>query len=216
MSEWIAILDYDMTIVDSLKIFYRVYNDLLRKYFGEEVSIDEFREMFCKNTIDEYKTYPPSFWEEFKQLYRAMHPSEISPMPGLGNFLKVLEKLGMEAYIITGRGVEPQDIERELRFLNIEKFSGKIRTLKGSGGEHPFDKTEEVRKLLSEKKEYKCIMFGDYADDIIAAKKNGCLAVGITNGCKSPEYFKRMGADYVIKDLEEGAELVNRIVILPP
>uniref|UniRef100_A0A7J3SKY0 HAD family hydrolase n=1 Tax=Fervidicoccus fontis TaxID=683846 RepID=A0A7J3SKY0_9CREN len=207
----VVILDYDMTIVDSFKVFYRVYNFLLKKFFSEEISIEKFKEMFCENTIDEYKKYPEDFWKEFKVLYKASQPDEISPMPGLDDFIKELEELGADIYIITGRGVGEEDVEKELELLNLNSLRGRVRTLKDSEGEHPFDKTEEVRRVLTEKLDHKCIMLGDYVDDILAAKKNGCIAIGITNGCKSPDYFTGSGADYVVNSLSEAKDLVRNI-----
>ncbi|PMB77784.1 MAG: hypothetical protein C0177_02180 [Fervidicoccus fontis] len=208
----IVILDYDMTIVDSLAVFYRVFNLLLEKYFGERVSYMEFNKMFCENTIDGYKNYPKEFWSEFKQLYKANSPEEVKPMPGLKEFLDELKKAKIETYIITGRGIDPEEVEKELRAIGLDDFKGKIRTLKDLSGDHPFDKTQEVKRLLSEQGETKCILFGDYTDDIIAAKRNNCIAVGITNGCKSEEYFKNIGADYVIKDLTEGSYILREIL----
>jgi len=207
----VVILDYDMTLVDTLQIFYRVYNQLLKKYFGEEVSFGKFFEMFCENSIDGYKEYPPVFWEEFKVLYKANGPEEIKPMPGLMDFLDTLKKMKVESYIVTGRGIDPEEVERELEMLGISGFSGRIKTLKNSSGQHPFDKTEEVRQLLAGNEVAKCVLFGDYIDDIMAAKSNRCIAVGVTYGCKSEDFFKKAGADYVVRDLREGRAILEKI-----
>lgn len=210
--KWTVILDYDMTIVDSLVLFHRVYDFLLKKYFGESVTFEKFRKMFCENTIDGYKEYPKEFWKEFKQLYKAKFPEDVKPMHGLNEFLNELKRLGIETYIITGRGIEPEEVEKELNTIGIQDFKGRIRTLKNSSDDNPFDKTKEVERLLLEQGETKCILFGDYSDDIIAAKKNGCIAVGVTNGCKPDSYFKSLGADYIIKDLVEGVFVLREIM----
>ncbi|MGB9830504.1 MAG: HAD family hydrolase, partial [Fervidicoccus fontis] len=103
MQKTLYILDLDMTLIDSLKVFYRVYSQLLKKYFNEDISFEDFYEKFCTNSLDNYKNYPKDFWKDFKEMYYAKDRSEIKPIDGAEELLRFLNERGI-VVVLSGRG----------------------------------------------------------------------------------------------------------------
>ncbi len=194
-----------MTLVDSIKVFYRVYSYLLRKYYGKNIVFEEFYKRFCDDSLsvrgkDEYV-----FWEEFKKLYAPINQDEIKLMPGGRELLHRIKKSGGMIIVLSGRGVKPGIIEKELAFLGIRDLVDHFETLsqdKMINPSNPFDKKDAVRRLRI-KYPGECVMIGDYMGDMYAGKQNGCITIGVTTGCKSPDKLKKAGADYVANDLWE-------------
>lgn len=203
-----------MTLIDSLKVFYRVYNYLLKKFYGEEISFEKFRELFCKNLLDTCKSYNAEFWSEFKEMYYATSMEEIRPLDGAEDVLQLIRAKGGKAVVLSGRGTDAAKISNELSWVGLLKYIDAVYTLKGQNTERPFDKTFLVKKIKEEHgKGGPCFLVGDYVDDIVAGKKNGCVTIGILgDDCKPKDILAKHGADYVVKNLLELKNLLTKLI----
>ncbi len=209
------VLDNDMTLVDSSLVFHRAYSKALEKWGYKPLSFEEFWVRFCRDELIVPPGVPEAmFWECFKKEYIARSPRDIKPMPGARELLEEINKNGDYAIVVSGRGVDPSVLWEELRLLGLSDYIKEVHTLVGSGSGNPFDKTQVIRKAIEKLKPSMCIMIGDYMEDMKAARKAGCLAIGVTTGCKTPDKLREAGAHYVVPTLVEALDLLKSLGIL--
>ena len=67
---------------------------------------------------------------------------------------------------------------------------------------------EAVRRFGAEASPEKAVMVGDRKHDIIGAKENGILSVGVTYGYGGYEELSQAGADWIVNTVEELGELL--------
>ena len=187
------IVDHDMTLVDTLGVFYRTYRDACLLKAGRMVGIREFLEGFCSDSLRE----PPGvdaldFWSYFKDSYRARGRDDLRPMPGARRLLEELRRQGHAVVVVSGRG-RPEVIERELAMVGLGDLVESVHTVGGRG----FGKADIFRRL-AEAAGLPCVAVGDYKMDLASAVEAGCLPVGVTAGCKDPESHRRAGASVVV------------------
>ncbi len=202
--KFLFILDLDMTLVDSLKVFYKTYNNLLRKWLGKEITFQDFYRRFCEDSLDIPVGDKISFWDEFKKGYVPESINEIKLMPGARELVEDIKRKGYIMVIVSGRGTPSEQVRQELEYLGLNDYIKDILTLSWKIDDpsiNPFDKKTAIKQVLEKYNPDECIVIGDYIEDMKAGKTNGCYNIGVTSGCKSPEKLKEAGADIVFDDL---------------
>ena len=212
MRDIIFFIDHDMTIVDSLQVFYISYNRALRKFGLKEISYDLFKKKFCQDSLEApSQVDDKDFWEYFKKIYATKEYGILKSMPGAKEFLSSLKELGFPVIVVSGRGVEPEILESELKYLGLLQYVDEVKTLfrteKGS-----FDKTSIFIDTKIEYNTSKCVVVGDYIEDMSSGKKANCFTIGVTGNCKSPEKLYRYGADIVFESLLELKENLRDVI----
>ena len=201
------LVDHDMTLADTLGVFYRTYSHLAFKHSGIHVTLEEFLRGFCNDSLSEpLGVLREAFWSEFKKSYAARGRRELRPMPGAREFLEALRERGYVVVVVSGRG-EPPVIERELSLLGLRELVDDVYTV----GEDHFDKTS-VFETIVRSRGGPCVVVGDYRLDLKSAVEAGCLPVGVTAGCKNPDSHRRAGARIVVEHLGEALGVIERIV----
>lgn len=200
------IIDHDMTLVDTLGVFYRTYRNACLAHGRSPPPLPRFLEGFCSDSLREPTGVDArSFWSFFKERYRALSARDLRPMRGARGFLAELEKRGHPTVVVSGRGT-PAVVGSELERLGLRSLVREVHTVGG----RDFDKTRVFAKLAI-KWGLPCVAVGDYKMDFKSAVDAGCLALGVTAGCKDAESHRSAGAWLVVEHLGELVGLLELV-----
>jgi phosphoglycolate phosphatase len=211
-----VIFDFDGTLavlnIDFSEMREQVF-ELMRKYGVHEEKIEE---RYLLEIIDEVvqilnqknTSTAETFYQEAHQI---LHEVEIRAaregklLPGAEETLKSLRGKGLKVGIVTRnceeavRKVVP-DIEA---FCDVFVSRDLIKKVKP----HPEQLTSVLKALHVTGEE--TVMVGDHTIDIQAGKRVGMRTIGVLTGRVKKEEFEKAGADYILRDASEVAELLG-------
>ena len=151
--------------------------------------------------------------EEAVTVYRrfdAVSWRENAVYPGVP---QMLESLGNDGYNLFVATSKDEDAARKI--LTCFQLNTRFAEVAGSDPEgRVADKTLLISELI-ERHELiaeETVMVGDRMHDIVAAKQNGVLALGVTYGYGSPAELREAGANFIC---DEPTEVTNLIKNLP-
>ncbi|MEM5782071.1 MAG: HAD-IA family hydrolase [Candidatus Aenigmatarchaeota archaeon] len=203
--------DVDGTIIP-LDVVVKTFQDCCKHFKVKKIS----KKKILKNAIGYrlYEVLPKFFpnvnYQEFKNYFEETQIKNFKKYAKLLPFVKstflYLRKQGIKIGIITTK-----TRKEALAILNGYKLP--FDTLvSGSDVKNRKPNPESVFKacesLNLEPKD--CIFVGDHPFDMLAAKKAGCLAIGILTGWGNKINLKKAGAGYIIKDLSFLKKLINK------
>ena len=211
------VFDFDGTLavlnIDFSSMKERVF-DLMKHY---SVAKEWVGERYLLEIIDEvyqilWKKNPSGAEDFYQKAHQVLHEIEMmaaekgSLIPGTEATLKKLRRNKMKVGIIT-RNCE--DAVRKV-FPNINDFCDVFvsRNLVKKVKPHPDHLTYVMKSLKSSGKE--AVMVGDHPIDIQAGKKMGMKTIGVLTGRTKKDEFEKAGADYVLKDVTEVCELLEK------
>lgn len=211
------VFDFDGTLavlnIDFSSMKERVF-DLMKHY---SVAKEWVGERYLLEIIDEvyqilWKKNPSGAEDFYQKAHQVLHEIEMraaekgSLIPGTEATLKTLRRKEIKVGIIT-RNCE--DAVRKV-FPNINDFCDVFvsRNLVKKVKPHPDHLTYVMKSLKSSGKE--AVMVGDHPIDIQAGKKMGMKTIGVLTGRTKKEEFEKAGADYVLKDVTEVCELLEK------
>jgi len=148
-------------------------------------AIGYFREMYWKEGIYNYKVYE-----------------------GINDSLSALKKRGKKIFVATTKPKKSADII--LKDANLYSFFYGIY-----GDTMTFDvtKTSMIRQILKDNgitDNSQVVMIGDREGDINGAKDNNIDSIGVTYGFGTYEELKKAGATYIVSDVKELRELLEK------
>ncbi|MBX2844515.1 MAG: HAD family phosphatase, partial [Flammeovirgaceae bacterium] len=150
--------------------------------FGEDLSEED---------IEKYSI-------EKEALFREIYKEDIVALPGLEDFLKLLEKNSISRAVATSAPRE--NVDFTLKMTNLEKFYPIIldssHVSKGKPDPEVYLKTAEALRYLPEH----CIVFEDSLPGVESAKRSGAKVVGLAT-THTPEELS--DTDLVINDFRE-------------
>lgn len=211
------VFDFDGTLavlnIDFSSMKERVF-DLMKHY---SVAKEWVGERYLLEIIDEvyqilWKKNPSGAEDFYQKAHQVLHEIEMraaekgSLIPGTEATLKTLRRKEIKVGIIT-RNCE--DAVRKV-FPNINDFCDVFvsRNLVKKVKPHPDHLTYVMKSLKTSGKEV--VMVGDHPIDIQAGKKMGMKTIGVLTGRTKKEEFEKAGADYVLKDVTEVCELLEK------
>ena len=211
------VFDFDGTLavlnIDFSSMKERVF-DLMKHY---SVAKEWVGERYLLEIIDEvyqilWKKNPSGAEDFYQKAHQVLHEIEMraaekgSLIPGTEATLKTLRRKEIKVGIIT-RNCE--DAVRKV-FPNINDFCDVFvsRNLVKKVKPHPDHLTYVMKSLKSSGKE--AVMVGDHPIDIQAGKKMGMKTIGVLTGRTKKDEFEKAGADYVLKDVTEVCELLEK------
>ncbi len=151
---------------------------MIRKLLGERVA-DEMVDRIAVN---------------YRQHYSHSGLYQVELYDGVREMLQTLDKKN-NLYIVSSK---PKDfILKLIKYLDIESF---LKGIYGSGFELiPKHKAKLIEEMMKENRcnSEECLMIGDKADDIIAAKQNNMRSIGITYGYGTWQELKEANADII-------------------
>ena len=211
------VFDFDGTLavlnIDFSSMKERVF-DLMKHY---SVAKEWVGERYLLEIIDEvyqilWKKNPSGAEDFYQKAHQVLHEIEMraaekgSLIPGTEATLKTLRRKEIKVGIIT-RNCE--DAVRKV-FPNINDFCDVFvsRNLVKKVKPHPDHLTYVMKSLKTSGKEV--VMVGDHPIDIQAGKKMGMKTIGVLTGMTKKDEFEKAGADYVLKDVTEVCELLEK------
>jgi phosphoglycolate phosphatase len=212
-----VVFDFDGTLavlnIDFSSMRDRVF-ELMRRFGVEEEWI---RERYLLEIIDE--VYPilweksPSSAEEFYQkAHQVLHEVELRAagegklIPNAERTLRILREKGIHVGIVT-RNCE--DAVRKV-FPGIDDYCDVFisRNSTKKVKPHP-DHLNLAMKTLGVSG-LEAVMVGDHPTDIQAGKSAGMKTIGVLTGRTKREEFEKVGADYILEDVSEVYDLLER------
>ncbi len=202
-------LDYDLTLVNSIYDFYEAINEAIKHYGGSPVDYGTFYRLLEEHLLD--TLIPPgaskdAFWKYFRRVYRSMTGI---PVRGAYRFLHYASLMGIGRVIVSGRECHPGHIWLELRRHGLDEYIDEVYTmydLEVIGGveEELFDKAWLI-KLIMKKwgiAPWEGVYIGDYRQDYISSVKTGVEFIGVAFSDKRARCLREIGAERVAMDLE--------------
>jgi phosphoglycolate phosphatase len=211
-----VIFDFDGTLavlnIDFSEMREQVF-ELMRKYGVHEEKIEE---RYLLEIVDEVvqilnqknTSTAETFYQEAHQILHEVElraAEEGKLLPGVEAALKSLRSRGLKVGIVTRnceeavRKVVP-DIEA---FCDVFVSRDLIKKVKP----HPEQLTSVLKALHVTGEE--TVMVGDHTIDIQAGKRVGMRTIGVLTGRVKKEEFEKAGADYILRDASEVAELLG-------
>ncbi len=206
----IVLLDYDLTLMNSIYDFYDAVNTAVKKYGGEPVVFDYFYRLLIEHRLDELIPRGVSkvdFWKYFRKVYRSMTGI---PVRGAYRFLLYTSMMGLLKIIVSGRENHPLNIWLELRRHGLDEYIDEVYTLydlevMGGVEEELFDKAWLIKVILKKWGVTPCeaVYIGDYRQDYISSLKTGVEFIGVAFSRERAECLRSVGVERIAMDLEE-------------
>lgn len=210
MTPRLLILDYDLTLVDTLYDFFEAVNESRKAFNLKPLSLVEFLNYFLSDELT-WKAPPESsldyFWRFFRRIYRTKYGK---PVAGATRVLELLKSIGVRNVVVTGREVPSSSIWLELQGMGLDYVIDDVYTLYdlmilGGREESLFDKSWIINYLLSKSsiEKSEAVFIGDYWLDALSAGKVGVPFIGITSFEKRAHDLLRYGACKVVGNFYE-------------
>ncbi len=218
-----AIFDLDSTLVDTLRRFFDVFNELLEERGDKPLPWQDFFGCYVADTLDDVVA-PPStksrkehlheFWLEFLRRYRDGDPGS-KLIPGVKEVLEQLHRAGVPIAVITSCIVPTNKLRMELAGFGLNKFVNTVATSHDvvgdlERGDH-FSKIE-IFKLAAGRlgvDPRDCVVVGDYWNDVKDGKKLGAKTVAVLTGLMRRELLEKYGPDVIIESVRDLPKVVK-------
>lgn len=216
-----AIFDLDCTLVDTLKRFYDVFNELLKERGSEPLTWDNFFKHYVADTLDNVISAPldkerelHEFWLEFLRRYRAGDLGS-KLIPGAREVLRELNRAGVPIAVITSCITPVTKVMGELASFGLDKFVSTAATGDDVSRDlkegHHFSKVEILRlaagRLGVDPRD--CVVVGDYWNDVRDGKALGARTVAVLTGLMRRELLEKFGPDAIIESVRELPKVVK-------
>ena len=218
-----AIFDLDCTLVDTLRRFFDLFNELLvargkkplsRGKFFEIYVADALDDLIAKSSDRERERKLHEFWMEFLHKYRDGDPKG-KLIPGVIEIFQDISEKGIPVAVITSCIVPAAKLRKELAGFGIGKFVMTIVTahdvLKSLEAGNHFSKLE-IFGLAAERigvDPEDCVVVGDYWNDIRDGKAVGAKTVAVLTGQMRRELLKKYGPDAIIESVRDLPKVVE-------
>ncbi len=218
-----VIFDLDCTLVDTLRRFYEVVNEMLEERESKPLGWDEFFKRYVADTLDDIVTIPSNgererklheFWLEFLRRYRAGDPGS-KLIPGVRETLQRLHDAGVPIAVITSCIAPAAKVRAELASFGLDRFVSAIATgddaIRDLDERHHFSKVEILR-LAAERlgvDPRECVMVGDYWNDVKGGKDLGAKTVAVLSGLMRRELLEKFEPDAIIESVRDLPKVVK-------
>lgn len=213
------IFDLDQTLVYTLRRFYKVFNDTLKRFVKKEVSWDIFLKYYNDddlNSLIEGNVNLVEFWRHFRKIYSTFIDPEDKLTEDAIDILEYLKNKEYKIFITTGREADQSDIWKELEYFGISKFIDDIFTLSQQDSRQEkilFSKEGLISYILKKYnlKPQEVLFVADYWVDMVSGKKTNVITVGVITSHGDAEKLKKHGAVFVIRKLEEIKDIISKL-----
>lgn len=218
-----AIFDLDCTLVDTLRRFYDVFNQLLEERGSKSLVWDEFFKHYVADTLDDVVAASSNgarerklheFWLEFLRRYRAGDPGG-KLIPGVREVFQKLHDAGAPIAVITSCIAPSAKVREELASFGLDRFVSAIATgddaIRDLDEGHHFSKVEILR-LVAERlgvDPRECVVVGDYWNDVKGGKALGAKTVAVLTGLMRRGLLEKFGPDAIIESIRDLPKVVK-------
>lgn len=206
----LAILDYDLTLVNNIFDFYLSFRNALKEYAGIDLSYEAFHDMLVKDKLVDIvpRNLQWSVWRSMRRQICKHHYSYLNK--GAEYFLYMTSLMNIRKVIVTGRECHEQYIWSELRRLGVDQYVDEIYTfyhipiLNGREDEL-FDKSWLLSYIV-DKNGYEpreTVYIGDYKQDYYSSLKAGIHFIGLSFIEERVKQLIEIGVKHVARDFYE-------------
>ncbi|SDM88878.1 HAD family hydrolase [Acetanaerobacterium elongatum] len=213
-----CIFDLDGTLLNTLDDLAASCNYALSLYGYKTYPADDYR-YFVGNGVSVLldRTLPPDVDERQKQKVKeafskhyAQHYIDLTvPYKGIEGLLRILK---LKGYLVCVVSNKPHDYSKEL----ITKIFGEkfFNIVLGASEELPKKPAPDgvlycMNKLRLSASE--CVYIGDSNVDVLTAKNAKMPSIGVAWGFRGEEELKTTGADYIVQEPKEIAQLLEHL-----
>ncbi|MDR2455811.1 MAG: HAD-IA family hydrolase [Deltaproteobacteria bacterium] len=204
-----ALLDFDMTLVDSVPSILRATNlfaaDKGRPLVTKEKVLDSIGLPLEDTWVEFWGGYEPQWPAEYYERYREIEAKGFLLFPDTLSTLKALRSASVKTAIVTNRSMAPYAVESAGLDGFIDAVVGADQVV------HPKPDPEPILKALSlvGAEPGEAIYLGDSEVDMMAGSGASVRAVGVTTGAVGREVLMEFGAWKVIGSLGELLPLIG-------
>ncbi len=210
----LVIFDLDQTLLNTLPRFHRIFNMALKHFHAPEVDWDTFIRDYAEDTLNKHVPVEPrQFWDYFLSHYNDLICEKDEPIPGAREVLDYLKNKGLHIVITTGRMVPADEVWRELRRFNMDKYVDFVYTRldKYGDGRRRTELIKEAMKKFDAGKD-ETMLVADYWPDMQSGREVGIYTVGVLTGLESEEKLRENGADEVIDSVKDLPRIVENLL----
>ncbi len=200
------IFDWSGTLLNNFDQIYEITMEIFVKLGGGKISKEKYRAENISSYMKFWNKYFPKLTkEEQNKLFSNALKETGTPKlyPQIKDVLKDLSEKNIQLWLLSS---QPEDNLK----LQVEKF-GISNYFSGiTGGVH--DKEAGFKKLLNNNniKADETICVGDTIREIKAGKASDLTTVAITWGFGSREQLSSANPDYILNDLTNLSEIINK------
>ena len=198
-----ALLDFDMTLVDSLPAIVEATNrfadDIGRPRVTREIVLGCIGLPLEGTWVEFWGGFDPSWPEIYRGRYKRFESQGFRLFPDTLDTLSALRGAGVKTCVVTNRGMASFAVESAGLGQWVDAAVGADDVRRPKPDPEPVLKALELLGAGPGEAVY----VGDTAIDIQAAQGAGVFAVGITTGAIGRGELERAGADQVIDRLGE-------------
>lgn len=195
----IIYFDLDGTILDETMRHYRCYCDIVAKYGGKSISLDEYwkdKRNKQKRTILLEKTHFGGTYDDYlgewlNRIEQMDYLIQETLKPGVIQFLKSQKKKKKKLILVTMRRCK-ENLMKQLNHLGLIDYFDEIVT-----GDPTKTKKEDLIEPSNEKK---AIVIGDTEAEMKLAQKVSAKYIAVTTGLREPQYLE---ADFYVEQISE-------------
>jgi HAD superfamily hydrolase (TIGR01509 family) len=209
-----AIFDIDGTLVDSVDLHAKAWQEAFAKY-GREIAFDDVRQQIGKGgdqllpvflTREQQEKYGKKLEDYRGQLFKEKYVPLVKPFPRVRELLQRVKQDGKQ--IALASSAKSDEIETYKRIANIEDLVEEQASSEDAERSKPHpDIFQAALDRLRNVSPSEAVTIGDSPYDCIAAGKLKILSIGVLSGGFPEEQLRAAGASAIYKDC---ADLLDR------
>ena len=204
-----VLFDLDGTLTDP---FEGITNSVAYSLKGYGIEVADRKELSCFIGPPLYESYENYYGfskekaveavEKYREYFSVTGLFENKVYFGVEELLKDLIDKGIKVVLATSK---PEIFaKRILEHFNLDcYFTEVVGSMLSGERVKKGDVIKEALRRLNNPSKETLIMVGDRSHDILGAKENGLLSVGVLYGYGSREELSNSGADFIVKNIDE-------------
>lgn len=208
------IFDMDGTLVDSADIVLRAFKHVIEGsgQVYDEVIVRSYIGRLLDHTYE--SLFPNRDASELIAIHRAWQADNkhlLRGFEGLGELLEELKQSKLKIGLFTSAVRSRTEVV--LSELGIRKFFDAIICGDEVANPKPHHEgLERVAKMVGVNSS-EVVFVGDAEHDILSGKHAGVITIGITHGFGTKEALEAAGADYIVNNLKEVQEVIEKLML---
>lgn len=208
-----VVFDFDGTLVDSMKLIHKVFNDALKKQGLPLIELDLLGRMagrqigeIIRLKVDVLESTVEEIRQDMFEGYMAGCKTDCQLFPNVRSVLKELKSRGIKLGIFTTTPRRPLEFVIN-RFGLKDYFDISLAKEDVKSKPNPYGLERIIKEFGIRKDE--CLYVGDSPADILAGKAAGVKTIIIPTGVSTIEHLKEKNPDIIITDLEQLLTYLN-------
>jgi len=207
----LAILDYDLTLMNNALDFYIAFVNALSELCDRKTSFEEFYYLLGEDALDTIIPFDVDrrlMWERTRTHICKSHV--LIPNWGVKYFLQTARHLGVKVVVLTGRMCHPKHIIMDLEKSGLDDYISEVYTfydlyVLGGVEETLHDKTWMLKYIVTKHgvEPQEAVFIADYELDYYSSVKAGLEFIAYLGHKSRYEKFKRLGVKYIARDFYE-------------